>query len=248
MGVDLFNRTSRSVTITKAGHIFLERAYGVLGAVSRLVSDVSPSNTEVRRLRVGMIVPLTRVDVVAAVGALAESHPGTTVSLLPRGSADSLEGVSAGALDLAIVGLAPGRTHTGLTATALWTEPLSLFVSAEHEWAGRRTVQLSELDGMTTIDRPAGSEARMQTDHAFMQSSVRRGAVVEADSADLVAGLTAAGLGVTLLPSSLASLFPTLHAIDVVDAPTRTVSVVTHPGNTTSVTTAFTDYLLSHRL
>ncbi|RRQ28400.1 LysR family transcriptional regulator [Rhodococcus sp. Eu-32] len=244
LGVELFSRTSRSVTVTDAGRVFLERAYGVLGSVSRLVADVSPSTTEVRRLRVGMIVPLTRVDVVAAVASLTASHPNMAVSLLPRGSAITLDGVSDGSLDVGIVGLAPGRTHTGLTSTALWTEPLSLFVAAEHEWARRRSVRLVELDGMTMIDRPAGSEARMQTDYAFTQSSVPRGTIIEADSSDIVAGLTESGLGVTLLPTSLASLFPRLHRIDVVDAPTRTVSVVTNPSNTTSVTAAFTDYLL----
>lgn len=245
LGVELFTRTSRSVTVTKAGQIFLERAYGVLGAVARLVSDVSPSNTEVRRLRVGMIVPLTRVDVVAAVAALGTSHPNTTVSLLPRGSADTVAGVADGSLDLGIIGLAPGRTHVGLTSTALWTEKLSLFVSPRHEWAGRVTVRLAELGGVPMIDRPAGSEARMQTDHAFTQSSVERGPVIEADSAELVTGLAEAQLGVTLLPSSLAELFPRLHRIDVVDAPTRTVSVVTHPEHITSVTTAFTEILLN---
>ena len=95
------------------------------------------------------------------------------------------------------------------------------------------------------IDRPAGSEARLQSDHAFTRSSVTRGHVIEADSAELIGRLTEAGLGVTLLPASLATEFPRLHMIDVIDAPTRTVSVVTNPNNANAVIAAFVDDLVT---
>ena len=245
LGVELFARTSRSVSVTAAGQMFLERAYSVLGAVSRLVADVAPDpTTATRRLRIGMIVPLARVDVVAVVGRVSQRYPNTTVTLLPRASADILDGVAGGDLDLGIIGLAPGRPNPGLTSTALWTEPHALFVAAEHPWARRESVRLAELSEVTMIDRPAGSEARLQSDHAFARSSVTRGRILEADSAELIGQLTEAGLGVTLLPTSLASIFPRLHMIDVIDAPTRTVSVVTNPDNANAVITEFVEDLI----
>ncbi|OZC88809.1 hypothetical protein CH254_13220 [Rhodococcus sp. 06-412-2C] len=246
LGVELFARTSRSVSVTPAGQIFLERSYSVLGAVSRLVADVAPDpTTAIRRLRVGMIVPLARVDVVAVVGRVSGRYPNTTVTLLPRASAEILDAIAGGDLDLGIIGLAPGRPKPGLTATALWTEPLSLFVAPDHPWAGRETVRLADLSDVTMIDRPAGSEARLQSDHAFARSSVTRGHILEADSAELIGQLTEAGLGVTLLPTSLASVFPTLHMIEVIDAPTRTVSVVTNPNNANAVIAAFVEDLIA---
>lgn len=246
LGVELFARTSRSVSVTPAGEIFLERSYSVLGAVSRLIADVAPDpTTTIRRLRVGMIVPLARVDIVEVVGRISRQYPNTTVTLLPRASADILDAIADGDLDLGIIGLAPGRPNTGLTATALWTEPLSLFVAPDHAWAARATVRLADLSGVTMIDRPAGSEARLQSDHAFTRSSVTRGHVLEADSAELIGRLTEAGLGVTLLPTSLATEFPRLHMIDVIDAPTRTVSVVTNPNNANAVIAAFVDDLVT---
>lgn len=246
LGVELFARTSRSVSVTPAGEIFLERSYSVLGAVSRLIADVAPDpTTTIRRLRVGMIVPLARVDIVEVVGRISRQYPNTTVTLLPRASADILDAIADGDLDLGIIGLAPGRPNTGLTATALWTEPLSLFVAPDHAWAARATVRLADLSGVTMIDRPAGSEARLQSDHAFTRSSVARGHVLEADSAELIGRLTEAGLGVTLLPTSLATEFTRLHMIDVIDAPTRTVSVVTNPNNANAVIAAFVDDLVT---
>ncbi|WP_032371377.1 LysR family transcriptional regulator [Rhodococcoides fascians] len=246
LGVELFARTSRSVTITPAGQIFLERAHSVLGAVSRLVADVAPDpTTAIRRLRIGMIAPLARVDLAAVVGRISQRFPNTSVTLLPRPSADVLDGIARGDLDLGIIGLAPGRPHPGLTVTALWTEPLSLFVGPDHPWAQRNSIRLADLSEMTMIDRPAGSEARLQSDHAFTRSSVPRGHILEADSADLIGQLTAAGLGVTLLPSSLASILPELHMIDVIDAPTRTVSVVTNPEHANAVIAAVVEDLIA---
>ncbi len=110
LGVELFNRNSRNVGLTAAGEVFVARSREVLGAVSRLVSDVSARSNEQVRLTVGTITSAGgRVDVGRALADLTRRHPAINITARPYGSEVVIEGVRSGAIDVGIVGLAAGR-------------------------------------------------------------------------------------------------------------------------------------------
>ncbi|MCE4264884.1 LysR family transcriptional regulator [Rhodococcus sp. ACPA4] len=243
LGVELFQRNSRNVGLTESGEVFVSRARDVLGAVSRLVSDVSGSNVEQVRLTVGVISSAGRVDVGQALAALTQRHPGIDVTVRPYGSEVVIDGVRSGAIDVGIVGLAPGRLPKTLSATPLWSESTAAFVPDGHPFSTLPSIRLDDLRDVPLVDFASGSEARVQTDQAFAESRVPRGRTYEANSVDLICSLTVNGLGVGLLPESMSAEHPELVCVPIADAPHRVVHAITDPAHSSSLAREFVTLL-----
>ncbi|XGU21035.1 LysR family transcriptional regulator [Rhodococcus sp. 3Y1] len=145
LGVELFNRNSRNVGLTAAGEVFVARSREVLGAVSRLVSDVSARSNEQVRLTVGTITSAGRVDVGRALADLTRRHPAINITARPYGSEVVIEGVRSGAIDVGIVGLAAGRLPKSFAAAPLWSEPTAAFVAPDHPFAQASSIRLEDL-------------------------------------------------------------------------------------------------------
>jgi DNA-binding transcriptional LysR family regulator len=94
----------------------------------------------------------------------------------------------------------PGPPPAGVTLRELASDSLILLVAPGHRMAGRAKVAISELDGGTFIDFPAGYGNRVVADRAFAAAGLTRRVAVEitnlADGADYVRH----GLGLALLP------------------------------------------------
>ncbi|KJF21311.1 LysR family transcriptional regulator [Rhodococcus sp. AD45-ID] len=243
LGVELFQRNSRNVGLTESGEVFVSRARDVLGAVSRLVSDVSGSNVEQVRLTVGVISSAGRVDVGQALAALTQRHPGIDVTVRPYGSEVVIDGVRSGAIDVGIVGLAPGRLPKTFSATPLWSESTAAFVPDGHPFSTLPSIRLDDLRDVPLVDFASGSEARVQTDQAFAESRVPRGRTYEANSVDLICSLTVNGLGVGLLPESMSAPHPELVCVPIADAPHRVVHAITDPAHSSSLAREFVTLL-----
>lgn len=241
LGARLFERNSRRVELTAAGEDFVLHAREVLAATERLrgaVGDVDPAFPE---LRVGTISTLTQLDLAAAIGRFHEAHPGVRTSVRQSMSESITAGVDSGELDIGFIGLWHTRPRAGLHAVTIGTEQLMAVVPVDHRWAGRRRVSLLELAAEPAVDFPTGTGARKQSDDAFQLAGLPRTVVAEADSADLVARLALAGLGVGMLPESDAGTRPGLRPLRIADAPIRTVHVVTNPRLITPAARAFLD-------
>ena len=243
LGVELFNRNSRNVGLTAAGEVYVARSREVLGAVSRLVSDVSARSNEQVRLTVGTITSAGRVDVGRALADLTRRHPAINITARPYGSEVVIEGVRSGAIDVGIVGLAAGRLPKSFAAAPLWSEPTAAFVAPDHPFAQASSIRLEDLRDHTLVDFASGSEARVQTDQAFAESQVPRGKTLEANSVDLICSLTANGLGVGLLPQSMSALHPELVCIPITDAPHRIVHAITEPTHSSALAREFVELL-----
>lgn len=245
LGVELFQRNSRHVGLTAAGEVFTARAREVLGAVSRLVSDVSSRSTDHVRLTVATISSAGRVDVGRALADLTSRHPTIDVTVRPYASELVIEGVRTGAVDVGIVGLALGRLPHTFAAVPLWSESTAAYVAPGHTLARAAEIRLADLREFCLVDFASGSEARVQTDQAFAESQVPRGRTYEANSVDLICSLTANGLGVGLLPESVSAEHPELVCIPIADAPHRIVHAITDPTHSSALAREFVTLLAS---
>ncbi|MGC0362678.1 DNA-binding transcriptional LysR family regulator [Rhodococcus sp. 27YEA15] len=239
LGVELFSRNSRNVTLTAAGEIFVGRAQDVLGSVSRLVSDVSDGAGEQVRLTVATITSTGRADIGQALAELTRRHPAVNATVRPYGSEVIVDGVRSGAVDVGIVGLAPGRLPRTFAATRLWTEPTAAFVPPGHPLREASSIRLEDLRGLDLVDFSTGSEARIQTDQAFTESAIPRGRTFEANSVELICSLVTHGLGVGLLPRSVREDHPELICVPIADAPYRVVHAVTDPAHSSALAREF---------
>jgi DNA-binding transcriptional LysR family regulator len=143
LGLDLFDRTTRTVTLTGAGQAFLPHARAVLRAEQSALSAMAALRThQDAALRLGTSVGLgTRLDAVLTL--LAERAPQLVVELVSAPVTTRLRRVRDGDLDAAFV---RGVPHSpGLELVPVWTEVLVAALPAKHPLADLPAVPLAAL-------------------------------------------------------------------------------------------------------
>lgn len=222
LGADLFDRSSRTVTLTVAGKAALEHARATLAAAGTIGRAVAEVSELIRgRLTVGMVIGCTITPLFDALAAFHDAHPGVELSLLEDGSDRLVDGVRAGGIDLALIGAAHS-TPDGLDSLTLIDERIVVAVPAGHPLARRRSVALGDLMAHPIVCMPPGTGLRTVFDRACAAQGLHPTIALEASAADSIAALADRGLGVAVLSESMAAAYGdrlTALAIDDVDTP-----------------------------
>ncbi|GLP69014.1 LysR family transcriptional regulator [Streptomyces sp. TUS-ST3] len=220
LGVPLFSRDSRSVTLTDGGRALMEEARATVEAMGRL------------RLRAGQWARTLRAHVVVGtVGAeaampythavlkhLRAMHPALTVEIRALGFAEHLARLLSGDIDVAF--LRP-PVPAGVELLELATEPRIACLPANDPLAQRPQLHLADLGERVFVDVPP-EVPRVWWDFWAMDprpdgTRVRYGPVVS-DMEGLL-HTVATGQGICFLPAAARELFPRpgVRYVDVVD-------------------------------
>ncbi|MBV6696730.1 LysR family transcriptional regulator [Kitasatospora aureofaciens] len=146
LGLELFDRNTRSVVLTPAGSVFVDRARAVLAAERAALEAMAAVRAErTALLRIGTNVGLgARLERLLA--AVARRAPDLTVELVSAAPADRLQRVRDGELDAAFV---RGVTRSpGLDLVPVWRERFVVALPAGHALAAHERVDLADLAGM----------------------------------------------------------------------------------------------------
>jgi DNA-binding transcriptional LysR family regulator len=144
LGVQLFNRSQRSVALTTAGAALLEEARHVLRHAE--VAQQAARNAGDRattRLRIGYLPDSLPASVPRALRLLAASAPSVEVDLTTGESLRLIEDVRARRLDAVVTSL-PAPT-SGLRVTALGEQGAVVVLPATHPRAVDSTIALERL-------------------------------------------------------------------------------------------------------
>lgn len=204
VGETLFDRTQRAVGLTDAGAALLPYARAALAAVTDGQNAVDEVRGLVRgRVRIGLMANLPALDVAGFLSGFRDQHPDVQISLTDGHSADLVAQLHTGALDAAIIGL-PGQAPDGIQVHLIHTEALVVATSREDPLAGRTRVSLSALRDRQLISLPQGSGLRAFLQEACVRAGFEPDVAIEASDPELLIDLTVRGLGVSLVPQSLA--------------------------------------------
>ncbi|MEU1672365.1 LysR family transcriptional regulator [Streptomyces roseifaciens] len=152
LDLKLFDRTTRTVTLTAAGHVFLAHAHALLQAERSANEAMSAFRAEQEAtLRIGTSTGLgLRLD--AVLTALTERAPQLLVELVSTPQAARLQQVRDSELDAAFVrgsDLLPrtdgAEDSPGLELLPLWCDALVAALPAGHPLAAQPEVALSDL-------------------------------------------------------------------------------------------------------
>ncbi len=147
LGVRLFDRTSRRVRLTADGMRMLDEARSVLAAADNataVAAGLSGRLADV--IRVGTAPGLDR-RLRHALDTLRRDEPGLTIEIDYRPTADQLEALRRGTLDLCLVRGVP--SSPGLDTIELWRTPIHVALPAGHPAAaGQDGVRLEQLAGL----------------------------------------------------------------------------------------------------
>ncbi|GAA1196112.1 LysR family transcriptional regulator [Prauserella alba] len=207
VGTPLFERTTRAVTLTSAGHAFLPHARRILGEVDLAMRATSAGTDEVYgRVRLGFSGALNHLTLPPLTRALRTRHPHVALQLVDRVTTeDAVDLIEQGSLDVAFVGLpAPGE----LPARVITVEELGAALPTDHRLAGQERVRMSDLADEDWVLMPGQSALRSVILTACHAAGFRPRVAQEVKDPYVVLSLVAAGLGVSLAPTCVRPIMP----------------------------------------
>lgn len=218
LGCPLFDRTSRSVRLTAAGKVFLERAQRTLRNVSRDIEETrSIGRGQVGSLHVGFVGSAMLTILPAIFREYRAAYPGVQLHLHESFTAKVIEGMQNGTLDAGL--LRDSDPTDDLEAVTIYAEPFVAVLPARHPRAGQKSISPVHLRGEPFIyyPRSAGSRAFEKPLSLCEAHGFRPHIVQEAHNWLSILRLIGAGLGVSIAPACVRRI----AAPDVVCLPIR---------------------------
>ena len=200
LGVELFDRHSRGLTITHKGHQFLRHAAKILSDVSdarRTFSDDKENLTGTLNLGVtSLVAGYVLSDLLAR---YRRAFPGVTVSAI-EDNGDYLEHLLIGGeLDVAVIVISNLRNRMALQTEILEVSPYRLWLPLGHRLASAESITVADVAEepviILTIDEIEESTGKLLNAIGSRPKIAFRTRSVEA-----VRSLVATGAGVALLP------------------------------------------------
>ncbi|MFG2817062.1 LysR family transcriptional regulator [Streptomyces sp. NPDC048410] len=218
LGATLIDRSGRSAQLTAVGEVVLAHAKSVLSSMDSLRQAVDEMNGLVRgKLVVGMVTACTVQPLFDALSGFHLAHPGVEISLREDDSAQLVEYVREGTVDLALIGAAQ-RAPEDLDGWQVISEPIVAAVPHGHPLAERDGVTLAELSAFPLVCLPEGTGIRATLDEASAALGLTPTIALEASAPGAVMHLAERGLGVAVLSASMTAHHKGLTTVALTDA------------------------------
>lgn len=198
VGSRLFDRSSRGVTLTESGKVFLEHAKVVLADVERARAAVRESDAVPRgEVAIGLTTTVALAAMMPIVSACRARYPEIKLKVVEAYSGFIREWLQSGRLDLAL--LYTDAPEPGLTKRPLLEDKLVL-VSGPHGPALPKKLGLSALAGRPLVLPGQDHGLRRIIDDACAPLNIQLNVVAEIESLGSVKRAAEAGIGETILP------------------------------------------------
>jgi DNA-binding transcriptional LysR family regulator len=206
VGARLFERNRRKTTLTAAGLAFRDDAAAALSQLEGAIHRARlAANGKLGRLRIGFISTAGREIVPAIVRQFREFNPEVELSLRNIVTAEQVQMLEAGSLDIGFVRLPIGG-HSALDVVTVHREPFVLIVPSSHQMAKRKAVRLRELADQDFV---MYERTYAPGFHDLIFGILRDARIVPnvtqtAGEIPTLISLVDSGMGITILPASAA--------------------------------------------
>jgi LysR family transcriptional regulator, transcription activator of glutamate synthase operon len=196
LGTPLLTRTTRRVTLTHAGELFLARTRRVLAELDSARSDLAQlSGAMIGRVRIGAIQALDPFDLSGALAAFHAAHPGVDLSLRSGALRALLDDLGQDRIDLAL-GPVPSELPAWAATEPLFDDELVLATGTAHPTAGTAgPLDIAALRDDPFACLPAGSGLRGILDRLAGAAGFTPSVPFETTDLPQLRGLVAHGLG-----------------------------------------------------
>ena len=206
LGARLFNRTSRSVALSEAGKAFLPHAQAVLARLDEARSHVTSVASGLQgRVQVGLAGSHFLGPFPKFIQQFRLQRPAVEVVLHEMKPSDHLQALRNGRLDLCVS--RNPLNDTQVSAALLWRDPVVVALPPGHRLASRSQLSLADLrDEDFVFLRLDSSPFAARLFEACVQAGFAPRIAQQVVEVPAALNLVAAGLGVALVPASMARL------------------------------------------
>jgi DNA-binding transcriptional LysR family regulator len=247
IGVPLFERQGRSIRLNKYGHIFLKR-------VDKMMWEFNEGKQEIKDLldpeqgevSLGFLHTLSTSHIPDLLASFRSYYPKINFRLGQGPSHNLIEQLELGEFDLCLI--APMEIRSPIVWRQLWNEELFVIVPKDHKYAYRKNITLEEIADESFIHLKEGFSLRITVEQLFNLAGITPKIIFEGEEADTVAGLVAAGLGISILPNLIGTDQSKISQIPIQSLQCqRTIGIAWVEGRYLSpATQKFKQFILDH--
>lgn len=199
IGLRLFDRTTRRVELTDAGHEFRDSAAKIIEELGDAMQNVHDL-VKRRRGRVRIAAPplLAAVILPRTIADFHRHHPGITVELIDAGTEQIVESVRNGKADCGLGTFPPGDER--IERTALIRDKLMMF-SNNATSEERPVVTWADLAGLPLVTLTRDSGIRILVEMGYETAGIPCKPAYEVSHITTALALVEAGLGISVLPT-----------------------------------------------
>jgi DNA-binding transcriptional LysR family regulator len=203
LGVTLFERGARGVTLTAAGEAFRREAEVLLRQAERVVAAARGAAPLPAHLLIGFEGPTAQALLPAAIAEWRRHRPEVEVTLAEMATTTQVRALKDSALDIGFV--VPPVEDPMVTVAEVWREPMMAVLPPGHALAGAGPIPLSALAEERFVTGGRSEGCGLFATMAALCRVAGFAPRIAIDAADtlLLLDLVAAGAGVSLLPRSV---------------------------------------------
>lgn len=199
LGVRLFDRTTRSVSLTVLGQQFLGEVRGLVADLDRSVLSLrDAAELEAGDVTVGCVFSAVHHFLPPVIKAFRDKYPRVLVRIIEEGADEVLASVKHGEADIAINYI--GMQDPDVSFTPLLKEPYVLACPAGHPLAKRRSIKWAELAQYPLARVSHASRNRLFIDQALAELPPLPRPIIEVRHVSTLIGLVESGLGLAVVP------------------------------------------------
>lgn len=212
--VELFHRSGKRVQLTEFGGKLMQLAQQIFTLEADAVSLLKDSG-ELRsgELHVAAVGPYHVTKMLASFNL---RYPDIKVSVSTGNSRDVLDRLLDYRADVGV--LAQLVQDDRFLSVPFSKQPVAIFTSSDHRFAGRRSIKLRELQGERMVVREQGSTTRKALELALQSADVQPNVVMEIASREVIREAVLQGVGVAAVSTVEYVPGPGLHLVEISDA------------------------------
>lgn len=200
-GTRLFDRVSRNIILTEAGHLLLKYANEMSRLQAELEKEMQDLTGSIKgKLKIGASTTIGEYIAPYILGAFKKMYPEVELSLEVSNSEDIEAAIHDTALDIGLVEGPP--IGKDLESLPFLQDQLVLITSKDHPWSNLDSISVFELDKYPFISREKGSGTRMEMEQHLKKagfSANNLNVIMELGSNSAIKAAVESGLGVAMI-------------------------------------------------
>lgn len=200
LGVNLFERVGRQVKLTQIGKVFLNHVKSAVHdidyAKEKIDEYLDPENGTIK---IGYPTSLANHFLPTVISAFRDNQPNVSYHLRQGSYINLIESVKTGDIGLAFIGPVP-TNDPDLESFILFTEGFSVLLPANHPFADKKSINLSDLRNDNFVLFPKGYILEKLAVEACEHAGFVPNIIAVGEDMDAIKGLVTAGIGISILP------------------------------------------------
>jgi DNA-binding transcriptional LysR family regulator len=217
VGLPLFDRGGRQITLTTGGEYMLLHARRVLGSLKDAEDTIARlKGVRAGRVTIGM-VSTAKFFVPRILGGFLRDHPGVEVDLAEANREGLIDLLRRNEVDMVVMGTPPRELETRSEPFA--AHPLGVIAAPEHPYAVLAEVPPALLGRERFLVREPGAGTRAAMDRYFRSQRIDPVFAMEMRSNETIKQAVIAGMGLAFLSLHTTALEVASGLIKVLDVP-----------------------------